>query len=192
MTARDDVYICCDIEADGPIPGPYSMLSLGMSVAGRFDGRTFTRADPAAETFYAELAPVSSRWDEESLRVSGLDRDRLVREGERPAPAMRRAADWIEDVAGADRPVFASYPLGYDWMFVHWYFQRFLSGKGPFGHSVHLDIKTLFAVKAGVTVGAAVRKNLAEDLRPQRPATHHARDDAIAHADLLANLMTLR
>ncbi|MFD8722473.1 exonuclease [Streptomyces sp. NPDC059629] len=192
MTPQDDVYICCDIEADGPIPGPYSMLSLGMSVAGRFDGRTFTRLDPAAETFYAELAPVSSQWDQESLRVSGLDRDRLVREGEQPAPAMRRAANWVEDVAGTDRPVFVSYPLGYDWMFVYWYFQRFLGAKGPFGHSVHLDIKTLFAVKAGVTVGAAVRKNLAEDLAPRRPATHHARDDAMAHADLLANLMTLR
>ncbi|MFH0521079.1 hypothetical protein ACHBTE_28360 [Streptomyces sp. M41] len=31
---KPSLYISVDIEADGPIPGPYSMLSLGVAVAG--------------------------------------------------------------------------------------------------------------------------------------------------------------
>ena len=36
-----DIYISADIEADGPIPGRYSMLALGFSVAATFDGNDF-------------------------------------------------------------------------------------------------------------------------------------------------------
>ena len=27
-----ELYVAVDVEADGPIPGPYSMISLGMAV----------------------------------------------------------------------------------------------------------------------------------------------------------------
>src|SRR5262245_56668885 len=33
-----DVYFSADVETDGPIPGPYSMLSFALVQAGRFDG----------------------------------------------------------------------------------------------------------------------------------------------------------
>ena len=36
--ASKDVYISADIEADGPIPGRYSMLAFGLAVAGTYDG----------------------------------------------------------------------------------------------------------------------------------------------------------
>ena len=29
------IYVVCDIEADGPIPGPYSMLSIGAVAVGK-------------------------------------------------------------------------------------------------------------------------------------------------------------
>ena len=87
---RSDCYISVDIEADGPIPGPYSMLSIGMAVAGRFDGTTFERVDvdDPDHRFYAELKPISSEFDEAALAVAGLDRDRLQETGEDPALAM--------------------------------------------------------------------------------------------------------
>ena len=52
---KADLYVSVDIEADGPIPGMYSMLAVGMAVAGRFDGHEFTAAKPAEATFYREL-----------------------------------------------------------------------------------------------------------------------------------------
>jgi hypothetical protein len=37
MAGRSELYVAVDVEADGPIPGPYSMISLGMAVVGRPD-----------------------------------------------------------------------------------------------------------------------------------------------------------
>jgi hypothetical protein len=96
-----DVYFSCDIEADGPIPGPYSMVSFGLSVAGTYDGQTFEPHHPFARTFYAELKPISDEYVPEALAVSGLDRERLMREGQDPAVAMSAAAEWVREVAGA-------------------------------------------------------------------------------------------
>ena len=46
----------------------------------------------------------------------------------------RAAAMWISAHAAAARPVLVAYPLGFDWMFMHWYFVRF-HGSSPFGFS---------------------------------------------------------
>ncbi len=187
MSRPPDLYISCDVEADGPIPGPYSMSSLGAVVAGRFDGSTFTTADPDAQTFYRELRPISDAYVPEAAAVSGLDRDRLVREGADPAAAMADFVAWVDDVATGAKPVFVAYPLGFDWMFVYWYLQRF-AGRSPFGHSSCLDLKTLYAVKAGVTIGQAVKRAMPRHLHSRRPHTHNALDDAAEQADLFANL----
>src|SRR6185437_1128064 len=64
-----DLYISTDVEADGPIPGPYSMSSIGMVAAATFDGTTFTRLD-LSERFYRELKPISERFDEAAAAVS--------------------------------------------------------------------------------------------------------------------------
>src|SRR5947207_2509333 len=88
---RPDLYISGDIEADGAIPGPYSMLAFGLAVTARFDGKMFTSLNPADSTFYRELKPISKEFDLEALRASGLDRERLKREGADPARAMAEA-----------------------------------------------------------------------------------------------------
>jgi hypothetical protein len=61
VPSQSDLYISADVEADGPIPGPYSMLSFGLAVAGRYDGDRFVAADPSRATFYAELRPIGDR-----------------------------------------------------------------------------------------------------------------------------------
>jgi hypothetical protein len=107
---RSDVYISIDIEADGPIPGPFSMLSLGMAVAGTFDGQTFEPRDPAADTFYREFRPISDDYEAEALAVSGLDREALKSEGADPSVAMTCAAQWVKSASGRARPVAVAYP----------------------------------------------------------------------------------
>jgi hypothetical protein len=103
-----DIYISADIEADGPIPGKYSMLSFGLAVAARFDGVAFEALEPGTETFYRELRPISDEFDAEALAASGLDREALRREGVHPADAMRAAAQWVARQAGAARPVLVA------------------------------------------------------------------------------------
>jgi len=182
------VYYSVDIEADGPIPGPYSMVSFGATVAGTFDGTTFTATDPAATTFYRELRPISDEYVPEALAVSGLDRATLLRDGADPAAAMTELSTWVNETAAGGRPIVAAYPACFDWMFLYWYLIRF-TGRSVFGHSGCVDLKTLYATKAGVPIGAAVKSRMPRHLLSRRPHTHHALDDAMEQAELLANLM---
>jgi len=177
-----------DIEADGPIPGPYSMLSLGMSVAARFDGTHFTSRNPEENTFYSELKPISTKFDPNALKVSGLDRERLIGEGRAPTEAMTAAADWVRHTTGYDRPVIVGFPVVFDWLFAYWYFVQFADGGSPFEFSSALDMKTMFQQKAHVVMAAAGKSGLPPYLVPSRPHTHNALADAIEQAELFVRL----
>ncbi|MGX1134157.1 hypothetical protein RKD49_006347 [Streptomyces glaucescens] len=206
MAARHvepSLYISVDIEADGPIPGPYSMLSLEAAVAGVQDADGFTAADPGRRTFYRELRPISDEFVPEALAVSGLDRDRLRTEGLDPALALAQFGRWVREVsaeAGA-QPVMCGYPAPYDWTFLYWYLIRF-TGESPFGHSGCLDMKTLYATKAGVPLRAVAKRSMPPETLPRRRHTlpralDYARaggtlialDDAVEQAELFINLM---
>ncbi|MEU8779402.1 3'-5' exoribonuclease [Streptomyces sp. NPDC048606] len=185
---RPSLYISVDVEADGPIPGPYSMISFGACVAGRQDGGTYTPADPERHTFYRELRPIGERWVDAALAVSGLDRDRLLREGAEPAAAMAEFRAWVREVSAGAQPVMCGYPASFDWTFLYWYLIEF-GDDSPFGHSGCLDMKTLYATKARVPLRAAVKGRMPRALLSRRPHTHHALDDAIEQAELMSNLM---
>jgi hypothetical protein len=188
--AKDEVYISIDIEADGPVPGPYSMLSFGMAVCGTSDGSAFTVVDPASRTFYAELKPISDEFEPDALAVSGLDRAALAADGRDPAEAMTDAVVWVGSVAAelAGGPVVVAYPLGFDWMWLYWYLMRF-AGSSPFGHSRHLDMKTIYAVKARTTISRSSKRQMPSALLSKRRHTHNALDDAIEQGEMFQNLM---
>lgn len=183
-----DVYFSADVETDGPIPGPYSLLSFAMVYAGRFDGQKFESPENLKQTFYREIKPISDSFESEALRVNQLDRDRLCQEGKDPVDAMTEAAQWVRKIAGPNRPILVAYPLSFDWTWLYWYFIRFSSEGSPFNHSGCFDIKTAYAVKARIPVAAAGRSNLESWLRPHHEHSHHALDDAIEQAEIFANL----
>jgi hypothetical protein len=185
---QGDVYFSADVETDGAIPGPYSMLSFALVYAGTFDGVRFERPTQYDQSFYTELKPISEAFDEEALRVNGLDRECLKREGKSPEQAMTEASRWIDAVAGDGRPVLVAYPLSFDWLWLYWYFTRFASDGSPFSHSSCYDIKTAFAVKGHLPVAQAGRSNLFKALRPQASHTHHALADAIEQAQIFGNV----
>ncbi|GGK23406.1 3'-5' exoribonuclease domain-containing protein [Salinarimonas ramus] len=184
-----DVYFSADVETDGPIPGPFSMLSFALVYAGRFDGRHFERPARYERAFYAELAPISDQFEAEALAVNGLDRDQLVREGTSPERAMTDAARFVREVAGTGSPVVVAFPLSFDWTWLYWYFVRYSLTGSPFGHSRCLDIKTAYAVKAGIPISGAGRSRMPRALLPDRAHTHNALDDAAEQAEIFANVM---
>ena len=188
--ARADLYISGDVEADGPVPGPYSMLSFGLAVAGRFDGTNFVADTPVNRTFYAELQPISEQFVPDALRVSGLDRERLTSTGETPADAMERASAWLASIAGDDRLVLVGYPLVFDWMWLYWYFVQFTSSGSPFGHSSGMDMKTMYTTKARVPIGQSTKSQMPRALLSERRHTHHALDDATEQAEMFGRLFT--
>lgn len=102
---------------------------------------------------------------------------------------MTQFAAWVRGTAGAGRPVFVAYPASYDWTWVSTYLERYSATGNPFGFSGVLDMKTMYAVKAGVRIGRATKRNMPRHLLPKRPHTHHALDDAVEQAELFANLM---
>jgi hypothetical protein len=183
-----DVYFSADIETDGPIPGPFSMLSLALVYAGSFDGATFSRPDRYDHSFYRELRPISAEFEPEALAINGLDRERLLIDGMPPADAMTDAAEWVRALAGSGRPVLVAYPLSFDWTWLYWYFVRFSRSGSPFNHSSCFDIKTAVAVKGRVPVAQASRDRLDSTLRPHKAHTHHALDDAVEQAEIFANV----
>jgi hypothetical protein len=124
------------------------MLSFGLVVAGRFDGTHFERPRTYDSTFYAELKPISEKWQPEAMQVNGLDRERLIREGRTPVAAINDASAWIQTMADGGRPVLVAYPLSFDWSWLYWYFVSFSADGSPFEHSRCFDIKTAYAVKA--------------------------------------------
>ena len=114
-------YVMVDIEADGPIPGDFSMVSFGAIVV-----------EPALDrVFSGRLRPISERFIPEALAVSGHTRDETLAFDD-PKAVMERFAGWLGSLSG--RPVFVSDNNGFDWMFVCWYLHHF-TGKNPFGHS---------------------------------------------------------
>jgi hypothetical protein len=163
-----EFYVAVDVEADGPIPGPYSMISLGMSVTGRPD-----------LSFYTELRPISDEFVPEALAVSGLDRERLLREAPEAGEAMRAAAAWVNGLRPVGRPVFLAAPAVWDGMFVHWYFVRYL-GHSPFGATGSgVDLRSWWMGRTGCEWVSSRKSNIKQALRlTGLPHTHHAGEDA--------------
>lgn len=183
-----DIYFSADVETDGPIPGPYSMLSFALVKAGEFDGRRFTKPDDYATSFRADLRPISTEYEPEALKVNGMDRDHLLAHGQDPVEAMTAAAAWVRAQSAGGSPVLVAYPLSFDWTWLYWYFVRFARGGSPFSHSRCFDIKTAYAVKSRAPISGAGRRSLPPELQSARPHTHDALDDAIEQAEIFANL----
>ena len=176
--SNDEIFISVDIEADGPLVGVHSMLSIG----------AVNVADPS-KTFYAELKPISDEFVPDALAVSGLDREKLKRDGKDPAAAMNELTAWVKSFKG--RPVFCSFST-WDWSYVYWYLIRY-TGKSPFGHS-SLDMKSFYMARFGTTWGETIKRKIAEQ-RPHLlaglgPHTHNALDDAKEQGELFRRMLT--
>ncbi|MEQ4300520.1 exonuclease [Plantactinospora sp. B6F1] len=168
MAELPELYVAVDVEADGPIPGPYSMISLGMAVAGRPE-----------LTFYTELRPISDEFVPQALAVSGLDRERLLREAPPAEEAMTAAARWVNGLRKQGRPVFLAAPAVWDGMFVHWYFVRF-TGRSPFGATGSgVDLRSYWMGRTGAEWAGTHKGKIKYALGLTGiPHTHHAGEDA--------------
>lgn len=160
-------YIMVDIEADGPIPGDYSMVSFGAVVV-----------EPGlARTFYGRLRPISDAWVADALKVSGFSREETLQFDE-PKAVMRQFADWLKANCKG-RPKFIADNNGFDWQFINWYFHHFL-GENPFGHSS----SNLGSLYKGMV------KDTAKNFKHLRKTahTHHPVDDAKGNAEALLHM----
>lgn len=172
------IFISVDVETDGPIPGDYSMLSLGAVVVGCPDLR-----------LKLLLRPISERFVPASLAATGIDRGRHAREGAAPVAALERFEAWINWVAreAGRAPVLTGNNAPFDWMFVCWYFHHFL-GRNPFGHAAH-DIRSHAMGKLGLSWGESSLRRLPAPYRLEAPLSHDPLDDARQQGEVLGRLL---
>jgi hypothetical protein len=115
-------YVMVDVEADGPIPGDYSMVSFGAVIVELQLDRTF----------YGKLKPVSEKFIPEALAVSGFTREETLRFDD-PQAVTESFKQWLAEMCKG-RLMFISDNNGFDWQFINWYFHHF-TGSNPFGFS---------------------------------------------------------
>lgn len=177
---KAEVFVSIDVETSGPIPGVYSMLTIGACLA-----------DDPEVTFACELKPISAEADPAAMEVSGLSLQDLERDGQPPAKAMAAFRNWLEDLSGEDRQlVFVGFNAPFDWSFVNYYFHRFTGGN-PFGFTA-LDIKALYMGVTGCDWSDTRSSRMAERLRPRLRGDHDALHDAQYQAELFRLVMSLR
>ena len=177
----DEIYVSTDVEADGPIPGPHSMLSLA-SVALRAD-------KTIVGEFAVNLAPLPGASPHpRTMTWWGGFPEALAKARENPeAPetAMPRYAKWLQKLPG--RLVFAGQPAGFDFMWVYWYLMRYC-GDSPFGHSA-LDVKTYAMALLKRDYRDCVKGALPAGWDDGLPHTHIALDDARQQGAILCNML---
>ena len=180
-TKTDEIYVSTDVETDGPIPGPHSMLSLG-SVAIRPDKTVIATFEVNLETLEGATGhPDTMAWWKTQPEAWAACRRDLVP----PERAMRAYLAWLKALPG--KPVFVAYPAGFDFVFVYWYLMRFV-GESPFSHSA-LDLKTLAWALLGGDFRAATKRNMPKTWFDPLPHTHVALDDALEQGHLFCNML---
>jgi|ERR1041384_6096774 DNA polymerase III epsilon subunit-like protein len=173
---KTECYFSVDIESSGPIPGKFSMLSLGACVVGR-----------PQEGFYVEFKPISKDFVPDALKVSGFDLGRLEKEGQAPQTAMGEFRNWVQKTAGNDKPIFVGFNACYDWQFVNWYLESFAGGN-PFGFG-GIDIKSYYMGLSGLPWSKTSSSQLPPEFQPDTVQTHNALDDARAQASIFKKLL---
>lgn len=176
-----EIYISTDVETDGPIPGPHSMLSFGSAA--------YLADKTLISTFSANLEllsgaaghPDTMAWWAKQPKAWEACRKDL----QQPEIAMKAYVKWLKALPG--RPVFVAYPAGFDFMFVYWYLIRFV-GESPFSHSA-LDIKTFAMAMFGTEYRRSTKRNMPKRWFDDLPHTHLALDDAIEQGALFCNML---
>lgn len=182
MSRPDEIYVSTDIEADGPFPGPHSMLSFA-SVAFLPD-ETVLGEFTVNLTELPETAPhpVTMKWWEEFPEAYAAART----DPEPPEQAMPRYAAWLMDLPA--RPVFVAHPVAWDFGWIYSYLLRF-HGTCPFGHS-GLDIKTLAMAALDIPYRNCMKVNFPEEWFDEAaPHTHVAREDAYEQGVLFCRIL---
>lgn len=165
---RKGTWVMVDVETDGPIPGDYSMLSVGAVIV-----------EPGLErTFFGQFRPISACSNAEAMKVNGITREQAMR-FPLAAETMDDFDNWISNnIVG--RALFISDNNGFDFSFVSYYFWHFLN-HNPFGHSS----TNLGSLYKGMVKNTSVNfKHLRVTKHDHNPV-----NDALGNAEALLHLI---
>ncbi len=153
-----------DVESDGGLISVNSMVCFGV-----------VKVTPELDTtFYGQTRPISDKYDERALSVSGFSREEHETFDD-PVRVMSDFADWLEENCKG-RPILISDNNGYDASWINYYFLRYY-GANPFGWSSR-RIGDLYC---------GMVKDMWAGWKKFRKTkhTHHPVDDAMGNAEAL-------
>lgn len=184
--SKREIYISIDVETDGPIPGPNSMLSLG--AAAFLEGNPDPVATFSRNLIMLPLAspdPDTMKWWETQPEAWRACRDHI----EDPKFVMENFRNWVETINKAHdaKPVCVAYPAGFDFLFVYWYLIRFVK-HSPFSFSC-IDVKTYAMAMLKKGYRQSAKKHMPKRWFSDAPHTHKAVDDAIEQGQLFINIL---
>jgi DNA polymerase III alpha subunit (gram-positive type) len=180
---NNEVYVSTDIETDGPIPGPHSMVSFGSAAFTLKDGQIGTFEANLEFLPGASMHPLtkSEFWDKNPAAWAACRKDPMP-----IAETMKRYVAWVKSLPG--KPVFVGYPATFDHAFIHWYLVRF-TGEDPFSFSA-LDMKSYAMAKLGTSFKETTKRNMPKSwFNPEVKHTHIAIDDAIEQGHLFLEML---
>jgi hypothetical protein len=153
-------HFTVDVEADGPCPGLFSMISFAV-----------VPVDAPERAFYVELAPLpGANWRPEALAVSGFTREQVLAFAP-AAEGMAAFRAWAATELAGGRGILVSDNPGFDAGFLTYYCE-WAGFANPFGHSCRR--------LGDLCAGMLGRLNAASHWKrwTQTAHTHHALDDA--------------
>lgn len=174
-----EIYISVDVEAAGPVPATYSMLSVGAVVV----------EDPRL-TFYIEFQPINEKYLPEAMKVVGRTLEDFQHTGSSPKEAMVAFRNWLASVAKDRTPIFVGFNATFDWAFVNFYFYHYL-GTNPFGFG-GIDIKSYYMGLSRGTWDDTRSSRIPAELKGTSSHTHHALDDAMEQAEMFRRMRELK
>lgn len=183
MNKEPEIYVSTDIEADGPIPGPHSMLSLAS--AAYLADRTLLG------TYTANLETLPGAGPDERTMAwwQGFPEAWAACRQDTRAPeqVMREYLDWLKQLRG--RLVFVGWPATWDFMWVYWYLVRF-TGERPFRENA-LDVRSYAMGMRKTEFRQTSRTYLPKRWFDEKmPHTHVALDDAREQGTMFLNMHT--
>lgn len=181
-----EVYFSVDIEADGPYPLDYSMLSFGVAA--------FTDRGKLVDTYSANLETLPGATQHldtmEWWKTQKEAWDACRKDTRHPEEVMPEFVKWVKDLrvgSSKVRPVFVGYPAGFDFTFMYIYMMKF-AGESPFSFSA-LDMKSMAMVLLNTEFRAATKRKFPRYWFSNKRHNHIAVDDAVEQGEMFCNML---
>lgn len=192
-----EIYISLDVEADGPVPGLYSMLSLGAvafmesespdgyDILHKFD----TTFEPLPD---AKRHPETMQWWAKQSKEAW---ETATKNPGKPKHVMTLFRTWLSnlEIAYSAPLVAVGYPASFDFSFVHYYGMRFLK-EYVLGYSC-IDIES-YAMQAYGIPYSDMKEDVMATLSPQlfeglsENYSHKAVEDAKRQGIIFMRMLT--
>lgn len=180
-----EIYVSCDIEADGRIPGRNSMMSFGCAA--------FTIDKKLIGTISRNLFPlkdavtdpeVTQFWNRNPVAWQVATTDQVD-----PKQSMIDLNKWVTKIRidTGLKPIFVGFPASFDFMWINWYLNYFVNSD-PFGFSA-FDMKSYAAAYLKKDFSQSTKRNFPKRWFDNLPHTHVALDDAIEQGAMAINMI---